>query len=404
MMKRLFLCGLVAAATAVGAFAQPYGTDVFATVIGGGNSLVRIDSSGNWTSVATGLRTYGNMVCMANDNTNVVVGFPSSPPELVEVDPATGTIVSTIFSGAPLPYVDYFNPTGDGDYVVAANTAIYLVRGDGSGASTVASGTPFQNLQGICQDVFSAGYGAADITASALFFVDVNGNITQTSSLTGMNGFSLTQDHRDGTFYLGGGGSGRLYAVSQAGTIATVNASLQTNANAIGFDRWTGNGEIVVGSNPLLRVDSATGAVVQSHPNQAGTNTGLCFDRSRNVVAVDLGSNRHRIDVSIPSQANKGYLVGLTAAGPAPGIPIDSRVVPLTPDDVLVLATRGLLAPFLTNNIGSLDGNGTAFANLDLSRFGPLPGIRLWIAAITLDAAAPSGVGVITKPIVILLD
>jgi len=55
--------------------------------------------------------------------------------------------------------------------------------------------------------------------------------------------------------------------------------------------------------------------------------------------------------------------------------------------------------------VGVLSPFARASAKLDLSLFGKLlSGLRVWMAAVVIDPAAPMGVGAISKPYVIVLD
>ena len=382
--------------------AQPYGTDVFASSTS--RNLFRISPTGQVTTVVTGVGGTVNMVCMDNDNQSVVI-CQASPPALYRVDPLQNAIVGTIWSGAPLTYVDYFNPTSTGDFLVADNTQVWVVKHDGSTVTTIRMGSPFQNLQGCIEDVATGYFAMGDITADAVFMVAGDGTVVSTHAFPSMNPFSLTQDPRDGALIVGNGGAGLVHRLdTNISALTTVSASAG-NANAICFDRWSGNGEIVVGTTTVYRMD-IKGTVITFHTGIPGTNSGMCFDKGRNIVPVKTGTpNNYKFDIHIPGQAGMGYVFGLSTSGFTPGIPLGSRVIPLVLDNVLVLSLQGTLFPLLKNNIGTLDPFDRATATLDLSGFGSLlKGLRVWSAAIALNPAAPGGIAVVTKPYVIVLE
>ena len=233
-MRILLAAGLVLLAVMSStAPAQPYGTDIFASSTSA--VLLRISPTGVVNTVATGVGGTCNMVCMDNDNHHVVI-CRASAPVLFRVDPLLNQIVATIWSGAPLPYIDYFNPTSTGDFLIAANTDVYVVKGDGSSVRTVYSGSPLVNLQGCIQDVATGFYAMGDITADAVFMVADDGTLVTTYAFSGMNPFSLTQDHRDGAFIVGNGGGGRVNRLDPGSASLTTISAAAGNANAICFD------------------------------------------------------------------------------------------------------------------------------------------------------------------------
>jgi len=378
--------------------AQPYGTDLFASSTS--RFLIRITPTGRVTTVVSGIAAIMNMVAMDNDNQSVVI-CQTSPPVLYRVDPLQNVIVGTIFQGAPLSYIQYFNPTTTGDFLLAEQLTAWIIKGDGSAATSIRSGAPFQYLQGCIQDLNTGHYAMGDINADAIFLVANDGTLVTTYAIPGANPFSLTQDHRDGAFIVGHGGGGRVFRVDTLGQITTV-FSASANFNAICFDRWSGNGEIVGGTTVVYRM-TIGGVVVTTHTGIPSTNSGMCFDQGRNIVPVKVGSpNHYRIDINFPGKGGKPFLLAMSLTGFAPGIPVGGRTVQLVPDDVFVLSVQGLLAPYLTNNLGLLDPFARASATLDLRAFGKLlSGLRVWTAAVVVDPRAPGNLSVISKPYVI---
>ena len=160
-----------------------------------------------------------------------------------------------------------------------------------------------------------------------------------------------------------------------------------------------------MGTTTVYRMDMA-GTVISTHPGIPGTNSGMCFDKGRNVVTVQTGTpNQYTIDLNFPGYAGKAYLLGLSITGYTPGIPVGGRTVQLVPDNAFLLSVTGLLAPLFANNIGVLDAFDRAKATLNLSLFGnALSGLRVWFAAVVVDPAAPGNIGVVSKPCVIVLD
>jgi len=396
--------GLALALAAV-AQAQPYGTDVNCSTTG--QIVYRISPAGAFTTVISGTGSTVNMVAMDNDNRNLAI-INTSPPSLRIVDPVMGSVVRTVWTGAPLTGANYFNPVHTGDYVLAQGTALFQIKHDGSAISTIRSGAPFQNLQSLVQDLVTGNIAAGDITATCIFDVDLGGTVLNTWVAGQVGPFSMTQDHQSGDLILGQGAAAArgVYRFSHTTNAVTTIApqAVVGNSNAICFDRAPGNGEIVVGTSPVRRIDMV-GNVLATYSGVPITNSGMCFDKERNLVSVRTASpNQWRFDLNFPGEAGNNYAMALSSTGFTPGIPVDSRFIQLVPDLITLLSLSGGLFPLLQGNIGVLDANDRGTATLDLSAFAGLTDLRLWAVAVTLNGAAPSGIQTIGKPIIVVLD
>jgi hypothetical protein len=98
---------------------------------------------------------------------------------------------------------------------------------------------------------------------------------------------------------------------------------------------------------------------------------------------------------SDPSSSGRIYLAA-SALGSTPGIPIDSRVIPLN-NDLLLRLSIGGLPPILTGYVGALDQNGLGSGKIDFSGFPQFVGLRFSTAVLVLDPAAPSGIKTISN-------
>ena len=103
------------------------------------------------------------------------------------------------------------------------------------------------------------------------------------------------------------------------------------------------------------------------------------------------------IDFTLTSAADAGlpYQMG-SAFGNGP-IPIDTRKLELSPDDLLVLSTGGSVPMIFQNYTGLLDAQGTAKAKLNIPNIPALKGVRIYTAFVILLATAPSGVSSISN-------
>jgi len=91
-----------------------------------------------------------------------------------------------------------------------------------------------------------------------------------------------------------------------------------------------------------------------------------------------------------PPDAGLVYQVG-TSLGVGP-IPVDARVLRLSPDPLLVASVGGSLPSVFEGYAGRLDATGQGKARLHIPSLPVLKGVRLHSAFLTLDGAAPSGV------------
>jgi len=113
----------------------------------------------------------------------------------------------------------------------------------------------------------------------------------------------------------------------------------------------------------------------------AATLTGTTPTRPGDTVNLGLKS---------PQDAGLPYLVG-TSLGTGP-IPIDTRKLYLTPDDLLVITVNGYLPMIFKRYAGFLSATGQGVADIAIPNDPALVGVDLNSAFITLKASAPSGI------------
>jgi hypothetical protein len=97
------------------------------------------------------------------------------------------------------------------------------------------------------------------------------------------------------------------------------------------------------------------------------------------------------VSLSAPCQGNRTYAIA-AAFGTEPGIPVDTRRIPLNPDGLFLvsLSVPAVFAGF----IGVLDGTGNGAGTLHVVP--QMAGLTFYLAAVTLEGAAPSGLGAIS--------
>jgi hypothetical protein len=98
---------------------------------------------------------------------------------------------------------------------------------------------------------------------------------------------------------------------------------------------------------------------------------------------------------SDPPSSGRVYLAA-SSLGSSPGIPIDTRVLPLN-GDLLLRLTIGGLPPILTGYVGALDQDGIGSGRISFAGFPQMLGLRFFTAFVVLDPAGPSGIRTISN-------
>ena len=118
---------------------------------------------------------------------------------------------------------------------------------------------------------------------------------------------------------------------------------------------------------------------------------------SASLTGSGAGSPGTTVNFALSAAADAGlrYQIG-SSFGNGP-IPLDTRTIGLTPDDLLVLSTSGLLPSMFVNYAGTLDAAGAGKAALAIPNLPLLKGVRIYTAFLTLLQSAPSGVSSISN-------
>jgi len=256
------------------------------------------------------------------------------------------------------------------------------------------------------RDLATGGYVILDQQRALVQVLSPTGK-TLSTILPAAAAVDVAQNHLDGSYYVAT--SWRIYRVS--GKVVTSLSPPRAYSSTLRFDRGTGRGALVAVEAPnqlatiIHRLSPSGGTVSTLQPSPYGHITDVCFARDRNLATEHRTSPNHwRFLISFPGEAGRQYALGLSATGFTPGLSVAGRLIPLVPDPLFFLSATGKL-PYLTNAAGTLDAQAEASANLDLRPLGAaLGGLRLWAAALTLDANAPSGIATISKPVVLVLE
>jgi hypothetical protein len=360
--------------------------------------LYHVDPQGRLTTIKLGSSYYD--LTMDGANRDLVVGTPTG---VSVIRPLTGQTVQTLWQGPPLNTVETLTPIHTGEFVVAGtdwSTGILVFRmsADGRQLATIRTLPMNPNWHTYRQDLVTG--QVVEGGPSGFTLVPPGGGPVTT--LYGGNVFFFTQDHVDGSFlFTDTAGLFRFDRVKGLTTLGTGSWYYEPVV-----DRSPGRGEIVTGwMGSLLRLDRQ-GTAITTYPG-AYAGVRIAFLEGRNLATrrVSPGPNQWAFDLHFPSEAGRAFALGLSLSGFAPGVALGSRTISLVPDDLLRLSITGGLGPLLQGNLGRLDSAGRATAQLDAGPFGPaVSGLRIWAAAVTLDAAAPHGIATVSKPVILVLD
>lgn len=188
----------------------------------------------------------------------------------------------------------------------------------------------------------------------------------------------------------GGTGSADLWIATRPTPTSTFSAPTNLSLNST-----------VADDSPALSSAGDELFFCSTRPGGTGSSD-IYASRLRGLAASGLArpANPVLLTFSDPGASGSPYLAA-ASLGDRPGIPVDTRVIPLVPDALFALSVGGL-TPLLTGFAGRLDANGVANGQI-LIPYPALVGVRFYSAFIVLDASAPSGIRTIgaARPILI---
>jgi hypothetical protein len=417
----MFMCRLFPLLVASAAFmllaatghSQPLGTDLLVSHSNG--NLVRLAPSGAVTTVGRFSNSYLNMITMDTDNYHVIgLASLSGGWQVVRIDPVAATITATVWSGSPFTStLSWVDVDQDGDYLVSQNgsssiaAGFFKVRRDGSGATTVFAGKAGQSFNAFSMDCMSGDWLIGDFSSTSIVRVDRStGVVTSIIPLGSTSLQGMVQDPQQPAVYVADGPSASILRYDPV-THAVTPVISGLSSNSITSDRApAANGALIhLGlTGGLIQRVSRTGTSLGAVGNSGSNAFGVVFDKSRNLASELVAAPDHwNVRISFPGDAGRAYALAFSFSGYTPGLPLpDGRVVPLVLDTLALLTAQGPVPPFLTGNVGVLNASGSAVAVLNLNAL-PVKGIRLWATALSIDPAAPLGIGQISAPLLFVL-
>jgi hypothetical protein len=382
---------------------------------------VKSDLKGKVTTMQLG--TISHYDCeMAADNKLILVS-DSTSGAIWTIDPFTMTITGTLFTDPALKTTAYgLQYDHNGDLYVFSSSRLFRIQIPG-GLTTVTSGS------------FSLGNATVDTyTGEILIAAGVsNGVLMRIERQTGSTrtlgtGFATRYgdaalDPLTGDVYVstccGTSTVGRSLDVLRAGkSVSSIYLASTSLLGAYGphMDRASAaSPRIVTGcfrssssaaSGGIWYIDLKSTGLQKVASFSTTTVANVLFLEGRNIQSTRTGPGQYTVNLSLPPDASRPYVMGVGITGVVPALPLpDGRRIPLVLDDLALLSIQGLLAPIVTGTVGALDPFGKATARIDVSRFYPgIRGLVMWMVAATFDPNAPLGVSTITDPHVLKVD
>lgn len=404
--------------------AQPFGGDM---IIGGQfpdlqGTLLRVSPAGQISTILPKQADFFVGYRFDTDNKLVVVGVSdlfATTKSVVRVDPTTGAIVNTVWAPTqPGPFLNHLELDQNGDYLAPElfSGGILRLARDGSSLTTVIPAQPTVGYGDVIEDRTNGDYLVATFGPTAdILRIDRNSlAVKATYTLPApAAGITMQQDPHLPTVYAVGG---MLWSLDPStGAVATLSQGVNNVPLAsVSVDRSPGTAGAMLqvgqanftGGNALLSMDRAGNVLGTITVSPCLAVPPVTHDRGRNLALERVTApNDRRLRVSFPAQAGNGYVVGFGLSGYTPGTTLaDGRVIPLNIDTLTILTVATPPAPLITGTAGTLDANGAATASLNLNALGAAAsGLRVWIAALTLDPAAPLGIGRISAPLLMVL-
>jgi len=408
---------LVALLLPVGVAGAQYHTADYFSVTWAGVAL-KSTQTGGVTSMALG--TTDHYQCEVDLTNRFVLVLDSTSKSVWRIDPLLMAVTGTLASDPAWSSTAFgleFDQNGD-LWIGQSSRIMKLSPG---GVVTTVSGN-----QGVSHMTF-------DLDTSDLLFA--RSGVVQSMDRNGANlttlgtGFStrygdMVKNPITGDVFVptccGWLSPGKSLHVLRAGTsVASIYLASNDLAGAYGpnMDRVSAaNPRLVTGSHVYAAqypnsggmwwIDLGTKQITRINKFQLKTIADSTILESRNVQTVRSAAGRFTIGLNVPTDAGKGYVLGLSLTGYKPMFPLpDGRRIPLVVDPLTVLSLQGALAPFVTGTVGQLDAFGKATARMDVSSLiNVIKGLKVWMVLATLDAKAPLGISTICDPKLLVLE
>ena len=308
------------------------------------NRLVRVTPGGVVTTIIPGPNYQGIALNVDEDGRVIQAGYLG----LESIDAATG---ASRFIARATGYNSVTLDRETGDYLVGSPTYAWRVKRDG----TITTIIPFP--------------------ADRLLFHPATGDILGANDRT-------------------------IYRLDRQNRITTVVAQVGS-ANVIALSMAVlANGNLAVthaAEQPITEYDMNGLQVRSLYSGPLFYKWGMVVADSRRVWGLNAATigNTFQLSIRFGGHPNRFYVAG-AALAPRPGILVaGNRTIPLAPDALffMVPAWPAVFQGFQ----GVLDANGSARAQVNIPPATSLQGVRVFYAAVVLDATAPGGIAAVSQ-------
>lgn len=320
------------------------------------------------------------------------------------------------------------------DYYAASGLDVFKVTPQGVVTTVVTSltpgaGTAWNDLDEDGEILVGTGWASG----GGVFRVNPRMGTYTTVLAGGISANAFCLDRDTGDVVVGDTNNGRVYRVNRLGKVTTVVPSIGT-IYAMDFHPMTGDALIgtsgtiyrLDGLNTLSTFATGTGLVkslavlangdVAAGPHgtvinlydRNGTKIGVPYNGTyltKMALAVEDENNVWGLDTPVVGgvfnvsirfamHPNKPYVAAVSLSR-TPGIPVGGRIIPLTPDS---LFGASVTLPSIFNKfVGLLDNQGRGSAYIVIPKVVGLSGLRIFLAAVVIDGAAPGSIAQISQ-------
>jgi sugar lactone lactonase YvrE len=380
------VCVCLLAAPALEAQAKP--GDL---IIGNGSGFVNAVTPGTNT-VTTLASIPGSLrgVLVGPDNTNYFVAAGLSVFEV-----APGGVVTTLVTQLPMGAGTSWNDLDeDGQLLVGTGWAGAgaVFRVDRTSGAVLATFLPKTFPNAFCLDRDTGEVVVGEISTKTVFRVKRDGTATTVATLP--SPIYAMDDHGPsggiliGTFQ-------HLFHLDSLNTVTTFTP----NTGYIKAMAVFGDGTVAIGENrvaSILRLDPQGKILGTIYNGPSLNNSCMVVEDEHNLWALNTPTPGARLFLSVRFASHPAMpYVAAASFFSRPGIPVDTRRIPINPDDLFTMSV--LLPQIFVNFVGVLDASGRAVPAIDIPKAAALRGLRFYLAAVVIDPRAPSSLAQISQ-------
>lgn len=390
MKNRLYAFALTLACAAGAPAQNALPGDLLVASSTGGATVMAVTPGANVARTLASMSPAIRGLVVGADNTNY---FAASGLDVFRIDPNGGvtTVVAGLSPGIGVAFADLDE---NGDVIVGTGWAsagsVFRVNPVAQTWTTIARTGIFANA--LCLDRDSGDIVVADNTSGSIFRIDRNTGQSNTVQTGLPTVYAMDYHPFNGEVLL-----------TTSSTILRLDAfnALTTFVSGAGLVKSLAvlaNGDVIAGPHgtTMQRYDAAGQNIGTPYNGANITKMDMAVADENHVWALNSAIAGTPLSISVRFARHPGKLyIAAASFSRQPGIPIDSRTVPLTPDNLFRLSQS---VPALFQGFaGALDAQGRAGMNVLIPAL-PIQGLRMFLAAVVVDPAAPSGIAQISQP------